>query len=312
MFSTILLPLDGSPLAEQAVPHAEWLAQRLAARVVLTRVLPIVTSTGQIDDLAVATSARAYLDQIAARLSEHSVDCQSVLPAGHPATEILDQARTSSADLIVMATHGRSGPSRWLYGSVADAVLRECPIPVLLVPPHVVAPAPIDQSLRFLVPLDGSAIGETALKPASELAHRLSAELVLIQVVPWPPISYGDGSELMYIDPEPMLGVARDYLAQIAARLQPTLERPVRVRAELGRPTPAIIAEIADREHANLIAMSTHGRSGLARLVLGSVASGTLQRANVPLLLTRPQTLSAQSNHDHEALVAAAPADTAK
>jgi nucleotide-binding universal stress UspA family protein len=288
MFSTILLPLDGSPLAEQALPHAEWLARRLTAYVVLTRVLPIVTSTGEIDDLALGTSSRAYLDQIAARLSEHGLSCGSVLPAGDPATEILDQARSSSAELIVMATHGRSGPSRWLYGSVADAVLRDSPIPVVLVPPHVTAPPPIDQSLRFVVPLDGSALGETALEPATELARRLGAELVLVQIVLWPPLLYGDSSELMYIDPEQMLGAARDYLAGIAARVQPSLARTIRVRAELGRPTPAAIAGIADEEHAHLIAMSTHGRSGLARLVLGSVASGTLQRANVPLLLTRP------------------------
>jgi nucleotide-binding universal stress UspA family protein len=303
MYSTILLPLDGSQLAEQALPHAEWLAQRLAARVVLTRVLPIVTPTGEVDDLAVATSGRAYIDQIAARLSEHGLDCASVLPTGLPAAEILDQARASSADLIAMATHGRSGPSRWLYGSVADAVLRDSPIPVLLVPPHVVPPAPIDQALRFVVPLDGSALGETALTPATELARRLGAELVLVQIVLWPPLLYGDSSELMYIDPEQMLGAARDYLAEIATRLQPTLEKTIRVRAELGRPTPAAIAGIADEEHASLIAMSTHGRSGLARLVLGSVASGTLQRANVPLLLTRPKTLAAESTSDHEVLV---------
>jgi nucleotide-binding universal stress UspA family protein len=282
MFSTILLPLDGSPLAEQALPHAEWVAQRLGARIVLTRVLPIVTSTGEIDDLGAAASGRAYLDQIAAGLSEHGLDCQSELPAGHPATEILDQARTSGADLIVMATHGRSGPGRWLYGSVADAVLRDSPIPVLLVPPHVTAPPPIDQSLTILVPLDGSPLGEAALEPACELAHRLRAELLLVQIVPWPPLVYGDGTALMVLDPEQMLGAARDYLAGIAARLQPTLEHTIRVRAELGRPTPASIAGIADAEHADLIAMSTHGRSGLARLVLGSVASGTLQRANVP------------------------------
>jgi nucleotide-binding universal stress UspA family protein len=300
MLATILVPLDGSQLAEQALPYAERLAEATSARVVLSRVLPLAVLERPEADLESADQARAYLQGVADRLTSKGRVVEATTPWADPASEILEQVGSTHADLVVMATHGRSGPGRWLYGSVADEILRRAPVPVILVPPHVAAPWPTDRAPCILVPLDGSRHAEAALGPAEELAAKLGSEIVLLQVVVFPPYSlYGDGSAyLAAFDPDVQLKEAREYLDALAKRL--TVSR-VRVVVELGQPA-FTIAEIAQREKVDLIAMATHGRSGLARLVLGSVATGTLQRASVPLMLVRPAALPASV-----APVAAAP-----
>jgi nucleotide-binding universal stress UspA family protein len=289
MLTTILVPLDGSQLAEQALPYAERLAESASARLVLSRVLPLVVLERPEDDLESADQARAYVQGVADRLTSRGRVVETTSPWADPASGILELVNSTRADLVVMATHGRSGPGRWLYGSVADEILRRAPVPVILVPPAVAAPWPTDRAPCILVPLDGSRHAEAALGPAQELAEKLGSEIVLLQVVLFPPYSlYGDGSAyLAAFDPDVLLKEAREYLDALAKRL--TVSR-VRVVVELGQPTLAI-AEIAQREKADLIAMATHGRSGLARLVLGSVATGTIQRASVPLMLIRPTAL---------------------
>jgi nucleotide-binding universal stress UspA family protein len=300
MLATILVPLDGSQLAEQALPYAERLAEATSARVVLSRVLPLAVLERPEDDLESADQARAYLQGVAERLTNRGRVVETTSPWADPASGILEQVNSTHADLVVMATHGRSGPSRWLYGSVADEILRRAPVPVILVPPHVAAPWPTDRASSILVPLDGSHHAEAALGPAQELAEKLGSEIVLLQVVLFPPYSlYGDGSAyIAAFDPDVALKEAREYLDALAKRVAVS---HIRVVVELGQPA-LTIAEIAEREKADLIAMATHGRSGLPRLVLGSVATGTLQRASVPLMLVRPHALQAST-----APVAAAP-----
>jgi nucleotide-binding universal stress UspA family protein len=289
MLATLLVPLDGSHLAEQALPYAERLAEATSARLVLSCVLPLSVLQRPEADLASADEARAYLQAIADRLTSKGRVVETTAPWGNPASWILEQVSSTHADLVVMATHGRSGPGRWLYGSVADEVLRRAPVPVMLVPPGVAELWPADRPLCILVPLDGSPHAEAALGPAKELATRLGSEIVLLQVVLFSPYSfYGDGSAyLAGFDPDVALGEARQYLEGLTTQL---VGNRVRVVAELGQPSFAI-AEVARREKANLIAMATHGRSGLARLVLGSIATGTLQRTSVPLMLIRPPIL---------------------
>jgi len=216
---------------------------------------------------------------------------ETTIPWGDPADEILAQARSARADLVVMATHGRSGLGRWLYGSVADEVLRRASVPIFLVPPGSEVPWSADRAPRILVPLDGSQLGEAALGPAGAWATQLGSEIILVQLIPFPPYSsYADSSGyVVSLDPAAALAEAQRYLSEVAGRLRSTVKQ-VRVRAELGEPSVAI-AQVAANEEANLIVMATHGRSGLARLVLGSVATGTLRRANVPLLLVRPTGL---------------------
>jgi nucleotide-binding universal stress UspA family protein len=139
----------------------------------------------------------------------------------------------------------------------------------------------------ILVPLDSSEVAETSLGPASELAKQLRASLVLLNVVTLPAYAlYGEAGSYIAFDADAELMQAQKYLARIARNLQPTL-KDVRVRAEIGNPADCI-AQVAAGEGVALIAMATHGRTGIARIVLGSVATGVLRRASVPLMLVRP------------------------
>jgi nucleotide-binding universal stress UspA family protein len=267
MTTTLLIPLDGSLLAERALPFGARLARASGARIVLVRVLPGDAARGT---LALG-EVRACLDQAAGVLRQQGFEVDTAEGVGEPAVEILRAASQHDAGLLVMSTHGRSGPSRWIYGSVADAV---------------------DRSPRILVPLDGSELGESALTPARDWAARLGAELILLEVASWPPMIYGDGTEMTILDPDDNLRMALEYLDDVALRWR-TDVTPIRTRAILGRPTPTAIAQVAAEEHVDLIAMATHGRSGVARVVLGSVATGTLQRVDVPVLVVRPPALVA-------------------
>jgi nucleotide-binding universal stress UspA family protein len=210
---------------------------------------------------------------------------------GYACAEILDAATARGANLIVMSTHGRSGIGRWLYGSVA-AVLRSARVPVMLISSDVSVAWATDRPLRILVPLDGLQLSKAVLGPAVDLASRLEAELLLVEVVAWPPIVYSDPIELLPYDPEEEFAQARGYLADMAARLRGS-GAGVRCHAGVGQTPAETIVRLARDEHADLIAMATHGRGGLARVVLGSTTTGTLQHARVPLLIVRPTELQA-------------------
>jgi nucleotide-binding universal stress UspA family protein len=198
---------------------------------------------------------------------------------------IAEVADEQQAELIVMSTHVRGGPGRWVYGSVADSVLQRSTTPVLLVSPHVDRPLPTDRRLRVLVPLDGSELAEEAIETADLLGEALDAELTLLQVVELPsyPLHY-----LPY-NQDAELGAARRYLQTQVDRLQ-AQDKRVTARATVGNPSWAV-ARVARDVEADVVMMATHGRTGLARLVLGSVATATLHQTNVPVLLVRPAVL---------------------
>jgi nucleotide-binding universal stress UspA family protein len=290
MLSAILVPLDGSPMAEQALPIAEQLARVGSGRLTLVRAVRAFTFPG-VDarnaQTTAVTEAQKYLDSLASRMTAAGLTIETAVPYGQAATEILDEISLRNADVLVMATHGRSDAGRWLYGSVADQVLRRATVPVVLVPPRAAHAAPTDREPVVLLALDGSALSEAALGPATDLTKRLGAELVVLQVVALPPYGiYTEADEFVPFDPGTDLVAAQQYLHGIAQRLRPEVPR-IRFRTEVGFPAISI-SEIAVEEGAGFICMATHGRGGLARLVMGSVSTGVLQHATVPLLLVRP------------------------
>jgi nucleotide-binding universal stress UspA family protein len=299
MLSTILVPLDGSALAEQALPFAERIARAAQARVILTRVVPAYSGADTSIEASIALEARESLEDIASRLRRAEIAVGVTVPEGDATAQTVGAVAALGVDLIVMSTHGRSGIGRWLYGSVADAVIRLANVPVVLVPPHMSRLWPSDRPLQIIVPLDESKLSEAVLGPVLELATRLDADLLLVEVVAWPPQVYSDSIELTGYDLDEQLTAARAYLAATATRLR---ERCARVRwsAEVGSAPAATIVELARDEHADLIAMATHGRSGLARVVLGSTTTGTLQHAGVPLLIVRPTDLQTAQPPVHE------------
>jgi nucleotide-binding universal stress UspA family protein len=292
MLSKILVPLDGSQLAERALPVAEWLAQASRGHIILVRAVQASTFPGidareaQVSALA---DAQAYLDERVGDLTANGLTVETATPYGEPAPEILEEIQLRQADLVVMATHGRSGVGRLVYGSVADAVLHRSPVPVVMVPAASVQLRSPDKPPVIVVPLDGSELAETSLAPASELANQLGAALVLVQVVALPPYAvFGEAGEYSAFDPDTEAVAAQQYLGAVARRLGPTLDE-VHGRTEIGDPVDCIV-EAATDQQAALIVMATRGRTGVARAVLGSVATGVLRRTTIPLMLVCPDS----------------------
>lgn len=297
----ILVPLDGSELAERALPHARLLATTLQAGLLLVRVVTdrekdilmagyaaneerlepeIPWEQRALDELQL--SAETYLQRQSNALRAVGLTVHARVCVGVPAEQIVETAAERASICIVMSTHGYSGLRRWALGSVADKVVQSSRTPVLLVrADHATAVEP-SELRRVLVPLDGSQLSERALPLAAHLAERAGAQLELLQVVS-PVVEaypYAVVPSSVY---ETLCDRARSGLQAIADRLQQrSIEVPTVV--EIGFPAEAIVDE-AHRRQADLIVMATHGRSGLRRWALGSVADRVLHAAKTPLLL---------------------------
>jgi nucleotide-binding universal stress UspA family protein len=299
MLQTILVPLDGSPLAERALPYATTLARRSGSRVVLVEAVqahPLPGADPGDAQAELTGRAEENLRGTASRLAADGVTAEPHVYDDDPVHAILDLAERQCADLIVMATHGRGGFGRMLYGSVADQVLRHATIPVLLVPSIVDHAWPTDRPLRLLVPLDGSKLAEESLQSVELLAEAFEARPTLLRVVEPPTYPlYGDGYAYVPFDEDTELADARQYLNDQVGRLCQR-GRQAEVSVAVGPPA-RIIAETARARGADVIVMSTHGHSGLSRLILGSVATSILRQTTVPLLLARPSALRQHDPH---------------
>jgi nucleotide-binding universal stress UspA family protein len=278
MLKKILVPLDGSVHAEQALGYAMQLAKPAAAQLVLIRAAMSHTLPG-VDarerQSGAIQEAEEYLSQTAAAMQRRGYVCETLTPFGPPAQRITEEARLQNADLIVMSTHGRTGPGRLLFGSVAEDVVRTSSIPVLVAGaglPVSRQPFLSDQPI-LVVPLDGSAFAEVALQSALALADALDAGLVLVRA---------EGEAIPVAD-------AQEYLDAIRLRL--TSDRPhLSVATSVGAGDPAhVIAAVALQHEASMVVMSTHGRRGLARSVTGSVPAKVLKLSSVPVILVRPR-----------------------
>jgi nucleotide-binding universal stress UspA family protein len=294
MLNTILLPLDGSPLAERALTYAALLARRSQARVVLVEAVQAHARPGadaSESQAEVTRGAEAYLKTASERLSAAGVVAEAHVYYDNPVHAILDAAGRQRADLIVMSTHGRGGLSRMLYGSVADQILRRATVPVLLVPSIVEHAWPVEGPKRMLVPLDGSVFATEALQAAALLTDTRGADLTLLSVVqPIPYPLYGEGYAYVPYDEDAEVSEARQYLEAHAARLRED-GYTVTVEVAVGEPSK-IIGEIARERGMDLVVMATHGTGGLGRVILGSVATGTLRHTTAPLLLVRPSAVA--------------------
>ncbi len=299
MKSSILVPLDGSELAEQALPHAAALARSLDCGVTLVRVpesvvVPVVSAGIWITHEVEAAEARGqteeYLQEVAGRELFDGLSVDWHIPSVPVAAGLLDVIEAESPRLVVMTTHGRSGLQRVLLGSVADKLVRSSPAPVYLVRASQ-EPEPVSQR-RILVPLDGSELSAAALEPAARLAKATGAELLLSRVPTVPgyttviPENAGMIPSLLR---EETVHVS-DYLERLA---EPLRERGLAVRCEAAVVTAGTVAEgllrLAEDEEVDLIMMTTHGRSGIGRWLFGSVADNIVRHAHVPVWLIRSQ-----------------------
>jgi nucleotide-binding universal stress UspA family protein len=280
----ILVPLDGSSLAGRALPYATALARERQLPLLLVRVLEASPSRGM--PLVQEPEARSYLEHVAVQLREAGIAVQTDVSStlfGTVAEVLVSKAQQRGCELIVMSTHGRGGLGRWVYGTVAEEVLRRSPVPVLLISSTCERAWAPGKRLRVLLPLDGSRLSEEVVEPMLTSIGRLASEIVVLQVEPsssLPDVFLSDGTETVRFGDE--------YLNQVARLRKEGLN--VTALTEEGSPG-AVISRVAAEQDVDLIAMATHGRTGMARLVLGSVSTETLHRSHVPVLLYRPAAM---------------------
>lgn len=284
----ILVPLDGSLLSESILPVAEEWAKEEGAEVILLRAvlahhLPLADPTEA--EVRVVKEGEAYLKEVAERLERRGLKgVRWVLWYDEPATAITEAAKRDGVDLIAMATHGRNGLSRLLLGSVAEAVERTARVPVLLLRGQS-AWKPWAHG-KILVPLDGSEPSANVLPVVERLAGPRDLSIVLLEAIE--PLPSAVHAELAGQEEE-MIAARREeagrYLAKVA---EPLRDKGMRVGlAVRGGKAAEVIIAVAEEQQADLIAMATHGRTGLRRFFVGSVAEEVLRSASVPVLLFR-------------------------
>lgn len=302
MLRLILVPLDGSPFGERAIPLALCVARRTGASVELVHVRePAVFGGGtpMVDtrlDAELKEETRAALERLRERTARRSgLPVSAALLEGPviPTLEAHVQAR--SVSLVVMTTHGRGGMSRSWLGSVADALLRRIEVPMLIARSRAAARAGIGTPLfrRILVPLDGSPLAEEAVAHALDIGADQQIETLLLKVVGLELLAAARVQGAGPIE-ESRLAVekqeAEEYLVRVAERVRRP-GRPVNTLVVAHwQPARAILDTAAERE-VDLIALSTHARRPLARFLLGSVADKVIRGASMPTLVSRPSTV---------------------
>lgn len=281
MLERILVPLDGSEVAEAVLGQVCRLLRVKDASVILFEAVPVPVQPGVeyaplLSDLK--AEAERYVGALERQLRKEGVSVRGLVRVGGEATSVLDAARDEKATLIAMATHGRTGLSRFVFGSVAEKVVRASEIPILLVRSYKEAAVGADRTpvqeipfRRILVPIDGSEKSLAVLPHVKTFAKAVGASVLVLGVVE--PTSEGKAGE-----GEPLVRIAVKDLASEGIPVDPVIR--------LGDPASEIL-DATKRHGVDLLAMSTHGRSGPSRWVMGSVTEKVLRGATVPMLVVR-------------------------
>jgi len=300
MYKVIMVPTDGSGFDREAIRVALRMAERSQATMLLVRVLATGSFFGAtpFESPVVAPEvAQSERDRALSELYSLAAECRDKskaeihvdLHVGPVADVLQGYARRKHVDLIVISTHGRSGLSRLSLGSVTDSLIRHTTIPVLVVKPQssYLDPQVGGAFNRIVVPLDGSTLAEQILPRVLELAHLEEAEITLLNVLI--PQSY---SQKEIVDPslpwwDKDISLAQVYLSYVATRLR---HRGVTVTTDIviSENVASAIVDFASRERADLIAIATHGRGGLARMLRGSVADAIMHSAKISMLVFKP------------------------
>ena len=292
MYKTMLVPLDRSKAAEIVLPYAEEISAKLDTEIVLVSV-----SESSVADKE--QSPEAYLERVREqvqsdlkdRWDKKDVQVKSKVLSGKPADEILRYADESNVSLIALTSRGSSGPRPWPLGSVAAKILRAAVRPVLLIRAQTSELAPQQKRLikKILVPLDGSKRGEAAIPYTEALARALGAEIVLFQVIE-PVVTWGIYEDYRsYLPPtdlESRKASAKAYLDGVGKTLEDK-GLSTSSMVDYGLPARTTIAYVKANE-IDLIAISTHGRSGIALWVFGDVTDKLLHTGDTAVLVVRP------------------------
>lgn len=296
MIRRVLIPLDGSEIAESTIFRLGFLLRQSGASVTLLAVVD-TRQAGWITHLAVSSSdivvemekeAERYLTGVAERLAGTCDEVKVRVETGHTADKILEVASDEHSSVICMATHGRTGLSRWMYGSVTEKVVRASERPVLVVPAFDRSgePKPDARQWSFesiLVALDGSRQAVQIIDHVAEGVRLFGSRATLLLVL-------DDDADAKIVDlaTQHLDGASRMFASS-----------GVTVATDLRRGDPATeIVDHAPRSGHDMIAMTTHGRSGPSRWMLGSVAEKVLRRATVPVLVVRSTTDAPTADRD--------------
>lgn len=302
MFRSLMVPVDGSAFAEHALPSALDLARATDARVHLVRVhqppvlpapeAPLIVDTDWL--AALKEEEQKYLTNLKSLPTLGGVNVETALVEGFPADALAAYARAQEIDLIVMTTHGRGGISRFWLGSVADALVRQAGTPVLLIRPDEEVPEelPTMPPIRhILIPTDGSALSQSVLEPALDLGGLTGARFTLMRVLlPLPPMPRPWTAGRAAAEVEVLQEDRERALAELDAVASPLRERGLSIECDaVTHPNPATaILDFAATNAVDAIALATRGRSGWARVAMGSVADKVMRASMLPVLLYRP------------------------
>jgi nucleotide-binding universal stress UspA family protein len=311
MYKSILVPLDGSTFAEHALPLALTVARHSGASLRLVHVLqPLASVYAEAPLFAdsdleerIKNRLRGYLDAVAFRVCQHThTPVTTQLEEGEIVPTLRGVVEETKADLVVATTHGRGPLGRFWLGSVADELVRVLPVPLLLTrPPDDVPDLSVEPPLKnMLVALDGTKLSEHMLAYAVEFGRMTGAGLTLLSVIkPVPPVPFPTGSANLDAEVQSMLSqidAIQEQMAKEALKYLDGLAAPLRAQGLHvatkvvfeERPGTGILHE-AVPPAVDLVALETHGRRGLSRLILGSVADKVIRGASVPVLVHRPR-----------------------
>ena len=302
MYRTIMVPTDGTGFDREAIRVALRIAERSKAKIRLVRVL----ATGSFFGVAAASEGTAVAAEVVRSEREKAwaelyalaaecritagVDVIADLHAGPVADVLEGYARRHEVDLIVISTHGRSGIARLSLGSVTDSLIRHTSIPVLVVKPPAsyLNPELGDSFRRIVVPLDGSTLAEQILPRVMILATLEECEITLLHIA-----TSRVGSPNQIVEPdtawsENEISAAQEYLSRVAKKLRRS-EALVRTDIVVSENVAEAIGDFAGRQNADLIAIATHGRGGVARMLRGSVADAVMHSGKKSMLVFRPE-----------------------
>lgn len=289
-YHRILVPLDGSELAEKAMTPAVEIVTFMGAelhclQVVTGLALNLDPTLNQRIIKAREQMAIMYLESLRTRHSKANLDMKTATTSGAAAVSIIDYANKHDIDLIIFSSHGQSALQRWVYGNVAIKILRRAPCDTLMVRP--LGNSEMVPKKRVMVPLDGSALSEQALRPALALASAWNLDIMLLRVsTPIYTDQYLASSHDFFNEIKEKLNEEiMDYLQEIQV-LQRRDSLSITTETAAG-PAAATIVDLAKKNDVDLIAMSSHGRSGIGLWLMGSVTEKVLRKALCSTLVVR-------------------------
>jgi nucleotide-binding universal stress UspA family protein len=330
MFTRILVPLDGSPYAAEALPFAARIARASGAELLLAAVFdtgvlypayfgPVPLPQSEIDEQFAAFDA--YLRQLTSDPEVQGIAVRTTVLSGPTALTLLAAIEDERIDLVALNSHGRHGVARWWLGSVAEYLTRSSPAPLLILrqPTGAAEDARFETPWHAVIGLDGSAYAEEALAPTIQIAQALSgtqsAQIQLARVVH--PVSDLDDLGRALTDTvqaraahAELAREARRELETVSDRLRAESSAAQITRTVVEYPDPAAaLINLAERPQDKaaleghphvLLGVATHGRTGLARWTVGSVAARILEGSHTPLVVVRPAAIAAQQRANRE------------